>query len=65
MSVPVSAIFSVFVVDEANCHALFPHISVIGLKAQILCIVFENKCSDRSMEVQLPALLGNYDSPTA
>ena len=28
------------------------------------CPLKKNKCSDRSMEVKLPALLGNYDRPT-
>ena len=27
-------------------------------------ITKKNKCSERSMEVKLPALLGNYDRPT-
>ena len=26
--------------------------------------IHTNKCSDRSIEVKLPALLGNYDRPT-
>ena len=27
-------------------------------------VPFQNKCTDRSMEVQLPALLGNFDKLT-
>ena len=39
-------------------HAVQERDGLIGFSSLL------NKCSDRSMEVLLPALLGNYDRPT-
>ena len=50
--------------DEENCSVRYRIEPSGNNKVLHLGIFKENKCSDRSIEVKLPALFGNCDRPT-